>query len=135
MKVLFVCTGNINRSAAADIIFNESGCGGSRSVGTGKTALKRGKMASKMRRVLESMGYNPEGFRSTPINEEDLKWADKVVCMGNPHVRRIEEEFPQHAHKIEVWKVMDPHFSKGEEDHRMVAGQVRDLVLLHFSPQ
>jgi protein-tyrosine-phosphatase len=104
-------------------------------VGTGKAALKRGKMTSKMQRVLSSMGYETEEFRSTPINEADLDWADKVVCMGNPHIKRIEEEFPQYTHKVEMWKIMDPHFSKGEENHRMVAEQIRDLVFFHFSPQ
>lgn len=135
MKVLFICTGSINRSASAKVIllgndfedkYEVQACG------TGKIAPKGCKIPKKMRLVLEEMGYDPRQHRSQGISEELLEWADTVIVMGNVHEKFIAKNYPQHLNKVENWKIDDPHFSKGSEVHKRVAVEIENLILKHF---
>lgn len=135
MRVLFICTGSINRSASAKVILlgnNSEGKYEVQACGTGSIAPKGCKMPKKMRTVLEEMGYDPWQHRSQGISEELLQWADTVVVMGNVHEKFIAKHYPQHLSKVENWKVKDPHFAKGSEMHRRVAIEIENLVLKRF---
>lgn len=134
MNILFICTGNLNRSAAAHVILNSHGSDKYevKSCGTGKVAPLKKEIPRKMRTALEGLGYDPDNHRSQGISEELLYWADIVVVMGNVHRRFIADNFPQHEGKVENWNIKDPHFEPGCEVHRQVAKQIECLVKKQF---
>lgn len=92
MKVLFVCHGNIERSASAEILARQlypswqvRSCGVKAKTGhiTGK----------KMRTALAQRGYPTEGIRSTQITPEMVAWADRIFYMDGGNERRFQAEF------------------------------------------
>jgi len=119
-KVLFVCLGNINRSAAAEIISKKDypnlevkSCG---------LKAKQGQITSrKMRDALALNGYETNSIRSTLITEELVSWADKVFYMDNSNEKRFKEKFGElnKAEKLSnyanVDKIPDPHFAKASD--------------------
>jgi protein-tyrosine phosphatase len=133
-NILFVCTGNINRSAAAHVILHSHNPGKYKvkSCGTGKVAPSSSKIPRKMRLVLEELGYDPNNHRSQGITESLVEWATVIVCMGDVHQKYIAEYYPEHSHKVSNWLVKDPHFATGNELHYEVAKQIRDQVYLQF---
>jgi protein-tyrosine phosphatase len=132
-NVLFICTGNINRSASAHIILEfHSSSHKVQSCGTGKVAPLSRKVPRKMRLALEELGYDPSNHRSQGITKELLQWADEIVVMGNAHWKFLEEKHPQYLNKVSNWNVKDPHFATGNEVHRQVARQIQHLVQLNF---
>jgi len=52
--------------------------------------------------------------------------------MSKVHITRINENFSVDTDKIANWEVIDPFFHKGEEVHRSVAHQIKELVFRHF---
>ncbi len=131
MKILFVCHGNVNRSAAAEIIAKQDypdwdvkSCG---------LKTKDGKItAKKMRDVLNDSGYKTEGIRSTAITQELVDWADHIFYMDDANERRFIEQFGQmdkaeklSNHIIGVSKIPDPAFAEGTDAHRNV------ILLIH----
>ena len=97
MKVLFVCHGNIERSASAEIIAQKHyphwqvlSCGVKATPGriTGK----------KMRTALTERGHPTTGIRSTQITQEMIDWADRVFYMDGGNERRLKEQFGEVEH-------------------------------------
>lgn len=134
VKVLFICTGCINRSATAHVILATLGKDKHevQSCGTGKVAPLGCRIPRKMRDVLTEMGYDPAHHRSQGINLELLSWADKIICMGNVHEKFIKKHFPEMHNKVENWRIKDPHFAKGDALHRTVAKEIEQCVKTQF---
>jgi len=92
MKVLFVCRGNIERSATAEIIgkilcphWEIKSCG---------VAAKDGRITSKkMRQALSQRGWPAEGIRSTQISQELVDWADRIFYMDGGNERMFEAAY------------------------------------------
>jgi protein-tyrosine-phosphatase len=128
MKVLFVCHGNINRSAAGEIILKAK----KPEWEIKSAALKDTKggelTAKKMRGILESAGYSGEGIRSTPISQELVDWADVIFYMDDSNEKKLEDKFGLDVFKksvrigslIGVPKIPDPGFAKGTDMHAEV---------------
>ena len=85
-----------------------------------------------MCKAVAELGYDGHSHRSQAITKELLEWAEVIVCMGNVHEKYINLHHPECATKSMNWNIKDPHFAKGNEEHKAVAKQVRDLVLHHF---
>lgn len=127
MKILFVCHGNVNRSAAAEIIAKQDyphldvrSCG---------LKTTNGKItAKKMRDTLTEEGYPTNGIRSSVATQELVDWADKIFYMDDANKKRFLEQFPESDEKAEklsnyiqgVNKIPDPAFAKGTEMHHEV---------------
>ena len=136
VNILFICTGNLNRSAAADVILNAHNTAGKyeiKSCGTGKVAPLGRKIPRKTLLALEELGFDGTSHRTQGLTPDLLQWADVIVCMGNVHEKHIAEHYPQHSHKVTNWLVKDPHFATGMEMHREVVKQIREQVYLQFA--
>lgn len=128
MKVLFVCHGNINRSAAGEIILKKMQPGWE----VKSAALKNTKggeiTAKKMRDALSELGYDSTGIRSTPISQELIDWADIIWYMDDSNEDKLREKFGDSVFTkakrisslIGVPKIPDPNFAKGNELHKQV---------------
>ena len=68
MKILFVCSANVDRSPTAEIIYSD-------------------------RRDLEVKSAGVSDYAMTPISLELIKWADIILCMEKKHKQKIEKMF------------------------------------------
>ncbi|XVQ82611.1 hypothetical protein ACQP2K_27620 [Microbispora siamensis] len=86
-RVLFVCTGNICRSAMAErLALAALGPGSPILVGSAGTRAARGRpMAELARAVLLRHGGDPEGFASRPLTAEAVVRADLVLAASSEH--------------------------------------------------
>jgi predicted protein tyrosine phosphatase len=84
VNVLFVCTGNVSRSPAAEAVFR---------------GLTGGAHATR------SAGVSP--FCPRPLGGEDLAWADLVAVMEADHRAWIVLRWPEAAAKVRVLEVED----------------------------
>ena len=122
MNVLFVCHGNVNRSAAAEIIARKDypswtikSCG---------LKTTNGKItAKKMREALDRAGYPTEGIRSTVIDQNLVNWADQIFYMDDANEKRFIEQFGEMSKACKlgnyagVHKIPDPAFAKDTAVH------------------
>ena len=114
-NILFVCTNNIERSAAAHVILAREGSGQYRvdSAGTAKRPPRNGKITPLTQEALVSLGYNPSYHKAKLLSEELVVWATKIVCMAPIHEKHISYYYPEHSNKIIVWDIPEAH--PGEE--------------------
>ena len=72
MKILFVCSANIDRSPTAENIYS------------GRSDLK-----------VKSAGVSD--YAQTPVSAELIQWADIILCMEEKHKQKIKKKFPDIA--------------------------------------
>lgn len=130
-KVLFLCHGNVNRSAAAELIARKDYPEHEYKSAGLKT--KDGRItAKKMRDVLEEYGYE-SSIRSTACTQELVDWADQIFYMDDANAKRFAEQFPNDVHKARklsdyvagVKKIPDPAFAEGTDMHRQVVNLIK----------
>ena len=68
MKILFVCSANIDRSPTAELIYSD-------------------------RRDLEVKSAGVSDYAVTPISLELIQWADIILCMEKKHKQKINKKF------------------------------------------
>ena len=68
MKILFVCSANIDRSPTAELIYSE-------------------------RCDLEVKSAGVSDYAMTPISLELIQWADIILCMEKKHKQKIKKIF------------------------------------------
>lgn len=117
MKILCICTGNMNRSPAAHYLAAKKLQNTEHKVdsaGTSKKAVNK-PMAKKTRIAMQDYGFNfgVNDHRSKPLTRELLDWADKVIYMVPGHKASILEEFPDSENKL----ISMASFSRGQYDH------------------
>lgn len=135
-KVLFVCTGNINRSPAAHTILR-SMLLGSTAVAVDSAGLSdynAGKLTRRrMRDVLENKGYAYYPIWSKQVTREMIDSYDLIIYMSDVHERRLTERFGTSSKYMPIteWssgdvdKIPDPQ-SGSVEDYRYVVGLLED---------
>lgn len=135
-NVLFLCTGNLNRSYAAHAIALEYLSPNQYfvdSAGTGQTA--GGKLANKkMREALVRRCYAIPCRKSKKLTQELADWADVIVCMAEVHRKNVIAQFGlTYAEKCVIFMsdgsdVPDPHFSKDPADFDSVVKLIQDNI-------
>ena len=107
MNVLFVCTGNVARSPAAEVVFRElAGADkrhAARSVGTGWAAVRR-------------------------LTTRELAWADVVAVMERAHVAHIQQFWPDHVRKVRILDVPDDYDPSEGELHAVLREKIKALL-------
>ena len=108
-EALFVCTGNIARSASGEVISkhlaSEYGLEDKwifTSAGTG--ALVGHGVYEHVANELIERGYNPEGFTSRQLNDQIIEHATVILVAEKVHADWIVREWPQHHAKIKLLK-------------------------------
>jgi len=96
MRLLFVCTGNIDRSPTAEAVVKAIGGGAheTRSAGTGPGAPR-------------------------PLAEPDLEWADVVAVMEERHRQVIAARWPDKLAKVRVLDIPD-RYHRGDSALRAI---------------
>ena len=82
MKILFVCTANMERSPTAEMVFRDVPRWEVKSAGTSNTA-------------------------TIPVSKELIDWADKIIVMQRHHMEKLLELSPMSNSKILVLGVED----------------------------
>lgn len=88
VRLLFVCTGNLCRSAAADRIMTSWATGLRQSVAVrsaGTHAPVGRPVHDRTQRALQPHGIPVGSFSSRRLGEEDIDWADLVITMTARH--------------------------------------------------
>ena len=140
-KVLFVCHGNINRSAAGEIILKQI----KPEWEVKSAALKDTKggeiTAKKMRDALNELGYKTTGIRSTPVSEELMQWADIVFYMDDSNHKKLlkyvkyANKFVRLSDLIYAPKIPDPNFAKGNELHKEVIRMIEQALDIYIKAE
>lgn len=126
-RILFVCTGNICRSAMAEHLLRhwsvERGLG--LEVGSCGTAAECWyEMPSHARALLADEGVPPFEHRPRLLTREPLRWADLVLVMTRGHRRHVVELYPEFAART---RLLREHAGEGELDVDDPMGDSRDV--------
>jgi protein-tyrosine-phosphatase len=105
LKVLLVCTANIDRSPMAEFllkkIFFDEKISGVEVISRGVAAIENGLMSEIGRALLLSEdGIHAETHRSGKITELDVQEADIILAMECFHVNLLKEKYPYAISKI-----------------------------------
>lgn len=130
MRVLFVCTGNINRSVAAEFIARAAWPGVEVSSAGLSDAAGGALVAPKMRQTLTKQGIAFDAdHRSQRATDELVAQSDLVLYMAHVHKKKLLDRWPQYAEKFKPaspWgDVPDPHFETGVGAHRAVVEEMQ----------
>ncbi len=122
MRVLFVCTGNICRSALALAVLRamarEKGVEGLELRSAGVAALEGSEVPRVVVKAGEILGVDLSGHRARLLSREDVAWADLVVTMEDSQARQVVALAPEAAPKtftLKALSLVDPELL-GEGD-------------------
>ncbi|HAU89971.1 MAG TPA: low molecular weight protein arginine phosphatase [Elusimicrobia bacterium] len=100
MKVLFVCTGNMCRSPAAEKLLRHYGAGrGFEARSRGLGVQPHYGLHRKMAALLKEEGVANLEHKASLVTEPDVDWADLVVAMEEGQLDALGELFPQSLRK------------------------------------
>ena len=105
MRVLFVCTANLDRSPTAEAVARElfPGTHETRSAGTSPSAVR-------------------------PLGDEDMAWAELVVVMEERHRAVITARWPEAAGRIRVLGIEDRYHRGDPALHYRLERALADLL-------
>lgn len=135
MNILFVCTGNVNRSPVAEAIMKSFKIFGINIDSAGLSSLAGGfKIAKKMREILKLNNIELQEKRSKLITKELFDWSNVIFYMQPSHLKSLEKLFGKSDKFVEIIKfyldgcgikkIKDPAFCKGNEIHKEVFSDI-----------
>ncbi len=96
LRVLVLCTGNVCRSPAAELLLRR-GLGPAAGVevtSAGTSALEGEPVAGPMARLLRARGIEPDGFAARQLQPADVRDADLVLTMTTAQRRSVVSSVP-----------------------------------------
>lgn len=138
MNLLFVCTGNVSRSFLAQALMQkeaeEAGLDDLHVSSAGLFAHSGSPPDSKMVDYLDTMGLSGGPHRATPLAEDEVARADRILVMERAQKSMIEERWPETRGKVECLgkyipgapqadDIADP-YGKGPYHYRLVQSQI-----------
>ena len=100
MKILFVCTGNMCRSPAAEKMLELYGAGaGFETRSRGTAAQPYCSMPARVKAFLKRTGAVDTAHKPALVNEADINWADLILVMEEIHAEILADKFPQSMRK------------------------------------
>ncbi|HET8579031.1 MAG TPA: phosphotyrosine protein phosphatase [Methylomirabilota bacterium] len=105
MRFLFICTGNVVRSPAAEAVLHE---------------LAPGLHETR------SAGISP--FCPRPVTGGDLEWADVIAVMEADHRIFIAERWPTAADKVRLLHVEDRYHRQDPALHVLLEARLSELL-------
>jgi len=101
--VLFVCTGNMCRSPAAEKMLLHAGGAGFEARSRGTAAQAYCTMPRQIGAFLNRIGISDIAHTPALAAEEDINWADLILVMENHHFEELAEKFPQSQRKMHLF--------------------------------
>lgn len=141
MKVLFVCTGNTCRSCMARVIAQRelarTGLDGVEVLSAGTFAVSGLPASENALAVMEEMGMDLKGHRSSVLDEKIIEESRLVLTMTAGHKQTVLHICPGAAGKVftlaeyagAAGDVSDP-FGGGLDVYRRVADQLEGMIRL-----
>ncbi|MBI3129375.1 MAG: low molecular weight protein arginine phosphatase [Candidatus Tectomicrobia bacterium] len=118
MKILFVCTGNLNRSPMAEALLRKflsrEGRKDVQLQSAGTHAMAGSGCPAEAIKVAEIAGVDLSRHRSRPLTPDLVAWADRIVIMGPEHRDFIEMNFPDALPKVAELAAFRPGGKPGD---------------------
>jgi protein arginine phosphatase len=139
--VLFVCSGNVCRSAMAEAMMksrlNECGMEGVAVASCGTEASPLYRVPDIVRTLLAERGIELGDHRSTLMKKKHANKADLILVMASEHCAAIHERFPKAASKAFLLKeyagrgvaaeIPDP-IGQPDEAYRACASEIEACI-------
>ena len=97
-KLIFVCTGNLYRSQAAEIMARKifQGTAETGSAGVSEASAENHKIPKRLVEALRGLGYFPdEEARSKKVTLSQIHDASKILYMQDSHAANLWKMFPR----------------------------------------
>ncbi|MBI3564206.1 MAG: low molecular weight protein arginine phosphatase [Elusimicrobia bacterium] len=106
-KVLFVCTGNICRSAMAEHLLRKRAADlglDLEAASCGTAGDPRYQVPGVVRRLLAAEGVPPFEHRSRLAVRETLRWADLILTMTAAHQDHLLDLYPEFSRRTRLFR-------------------------------
>ena len=100
-KILFVCHGNICRSAMAEYVMKDLAKKAGVEVEVDSAGVSREELGNPVyppaRRELQRHSISCDGHRARQITEADFRYFDRIYYMDASNARRIQRDYPRES--------------------------------------
>jgi len=121
MKIMFICTGNICRSAMADGLFrkklNDRKINNIEVYSSGIYASIGDTPTYEARRVMEEYGVDIKKHRATNIKYSEIKNMDLILCATTTHKNEVIYMYPELKDKVFTMK---EYVNYNRENHNLI---------------
>ena len=107
MKIMFICTGNICRSAMAHVMLEDKAKKQNKDIqvySCGVFAQNGDKSTKEAIEVMKEYTINLENHRATNIRNSDIEQMDIILCATTAHKNNVVNMYPNLEEKIFTMK-------------------------------
>lgn len=118
MKIMFVCTGNICRSAMAEVMLRKMAEEEGKSIeiySCGTTAYTGDTSTEEAIQVMKENQINLEKHRATNIKESKIQEMDLILCATTSHKRNVIQQYPELEKKVYTIKEFAEEGTKDQD--------------------
>ena len=120
MKIMFICTGNICRSAMAEAMFKKLAKEKNKEIevySSGTTAYTGDKCTDNAIEVMNEYGINIKNHRATNIKESNIEQMDLILCATASHKQMVDYLYPNLKDKVYTIKEFAQKNEKEKEEN------------------